>query len=426
MARILLSAYACEPGRGSEPAVGWSWATELARLGHEVTALTRAANRRTIEAHVDRLPRNLSFVYYDLPNWMQRLRRFPGGKRLYYVLWQWFAARMVRQRLSSSAFDVVQHVTYVSARYPSFMGSLGIPFYFGPVSGGEAVPPSLRSGCSAGERCREAVRDISNNLVRFDPLMRRTFRQASRIVVTRDTLRLLPRSVHCKAEQSLSIGTPECDKGRNKHMSAARAGLRLLYVGRLLEWKGVDIALRALGTLRLAYPSATLNIVGDGPAARRLQRLCGELHLNGSVRWTGWVPQQRLSDYYRDADVLLFPSLRDSGGMVVLEALSYGLPVVCTDLGGPGLIVDRSCGRAVAIKDCTREQLALAISKVLLEIVSIPDMLATLSRGASRRARDFSFAQLVRSVYPTSDQSLILSSRPEPAFAREAEGRAIA
>src|SRR5271165_413242 len=152
MARILLSAYACEPGRGSEPGVGWAWATELARQGHQVSVITRAANRARIEGE-PRLPSGPSFIYYDLPSWAQSVRRLPGGRHLYYVLWQWFAAYALRRCFTTLPFDLVQHVTYVSLRYPSFMGSLGLPFYFGPLSGGEAVPPTLRSGFSPGERC---------------------------------------------------------------------------------------------------------------------------------------------------------------------------------------------------------------------------------------------------------------------------------
>jgi hypothetical protein len=145
LARILLSAYACEPDRGSEPGVGWSWAVELLRLGHQVWVLTRTDNRTAIER---KLGLNLNFIYYDLPRWMQLCRTGAAGKHLYYVLWQWCAARYLRKLFPALPFDAVQHVTYVSVRYPSFMGSLGIPFYFGPVSGGERVPSELRKGFS--------------------------------------------------------------------------------------------------------------------------------------------------------------------------------------------------------------------------------------------------------------------------------------
>lgn len=397
MARILLSAYACEPDRGSEPGVGWGWATELARVGHEVTVLTRAANRAAIDSKP--APENLRFLYFDLPRWAQRMRQLPGGRALYYVLWQWLAARMVRRRFPSLPFDLVQHVTYVSVRFPSFMGSLGIPFYFGPVSGGEAVPPTLRAGFPAGARCKEGLRDLSNRLVALDPLMRRTFRQASRILVTPDTLPLLPHGIGGKVVQALAVGLPgRYPEPRETHREIPH--LRALYVGRLLHWKGVDLALRAVALAREAGCDISFTVVGDGPAKERLVRLCGELRLDGRVRWMGRVPQSQVGEFYRDADVLLFPSLRDSGGMVVLEALSHGLPVITTNLGGPGAIVNPSCGWTVMTEGRTPEALARSVADALVELGSLPELLESLSRGAVKRAQQFTFAELVRSVYP--------------------------
>ena len=400
MSRILLSAYACEPGRGSEPGVGWSWATELARLGHQVTVVTRAANRRAIEQEAPRLLQTIRFLYYDLPPWIQHWRSCPGGKTLYYILWQWFAVRQIRQLFSTLPFDVVHHITYVSARYPSFMAALGIPFWFGPVSGGEVVPPLLRAGFSAGQKRREWLRDISNFLVALDPLMRRTFRQAERILVTRDTLALVPRRWRHKSTVHLAIGLSNPDITATSCQAKHSAhDFRLLYAGRLLEWKGVDIALRAVAQVRQSHPHIRFTIVGDGPAKDRLAALTRELGLEDIVSWFGWLPQRAVLEHYRTADVLLFPSLRDSGGMVVLEALADGVPVLCTDLGGPGIIVNPTCGRAIATAGRNLEQLACDLASALLEIVTVPNMLESLSYGAKVRAREFNFQDLVRSVY---------------------------
>jgi len=414
MPRVLLSAYACEPGRGSEPGVGWSWATELSRLGHQVTVITRAANRRAIEQEASRFSQNISFLYYDLPPWIQHWRSCPGGKALYYVLWQWFVVQRVRQIFPSLPFDVVHHVTYVSARYPSFMAALGIPFWFGPVSGGEVVPPRLRAGFSAGQKRREWLRDISNFLVALDPLMRRTFRQAERILVTRDTLGLVPGRWRHKGTVHLAIGLSEQDStATNCQAKRSAHGFRVLYAGRLLEWKGVDIALHVIADVKQSYPGIRFTIVGDGPAKGKLAALSRELGLETVVTWVGWLPQRAVVEHYACADVLLFPSLRDSGGMVVLESLAYGVPVLCTDLGGPGIMVNPTCGRSIATAGRNPEQLTCDLSSALLEIVTVPNMLESLSYGAKVRAREFNFQDLVRSVYPAPSKT---ASQPETEF----------
>lgn len=114
-----------------------------------------------------------------------------------------------------------------------------------------------------------------------------------------------------------------------------------------------------------------------------------------------WLPRAALTEHYAAADVLLFPSLRDSGGMVVLEALGHGVPVISTDLGGPGLIVNETCGRAIATARRGPDQLASDMADTLLEMIATPGRLESLSRGARARACDFEFEHLVRSLYPS-------------------------
>jgi glycosyltransferase involved in cell wall biosynthesis len=381
--------------------VGWNWATELARMGHEVTVLTRADNRLAIEREGSGPAFGLRFIYYDLPPGIQLCRRCPGGKMLYYVLWQWFAVRHLQRSFSPLPFDVVHHVTYVSARYPSFMGLLGIPFFFGPVSGGEGVPPRLRSGFRVGAYCREQLRALSNFCVPFDPLMRQTFRRADRILLTRDTLALVPRGWRHKCEVHLAIGLPDqylCEARQAEKRSEQHP--RLLFVGRLLEWKGLAVALRAVSSIRQHYPDLRFVIVGDGPARSELVRLSDKLGLADLVEWAGWRPQRELDEYYRGADLLLFPSMRDSGGTVVLEALAHGVPVLCTDLGGPGLIVNDTCGCAVATRGLNQEQLVDKVADGLRQILDAPERMDSLSTWAKSRAQQFNFKSLAQLVHP--------------------------
>ena len=250
MSRILLSAYACEPGKGSEAEVGWMWATELEAAGHEVWVITREANRSAIEGEPKADSRvGLHFVYYDLPRPVRKWKRGGRGVHWYYALWQWGAYRLARRLTKTVRFDCVQHVTFVGLRAPSFMGRLGLPFVLGPVSGGECVPPLLRKGLSNNARLREAVRDVANGLVKADPTMRSGFRSAEKILVaTAESRALVPRVYHEKCQVQLGIGLSREYLGLTARRRRRSAGseLRLLYAGRLLEWKGVDLALRAL------------------------------------------------------------------------------------------------------------------------------------------------------------------------------------
>jgi glycosyltransferase involved in cell wall biosynthesis len=403
MARILLSAYACEPGKGSEPEVGWNWAIEAARLGHEITVLTRANNRAAIERYHLAQP-NLKFVFYDLPDWLQRAKHTLIGARLYYVLWQWFAVRHLLKRYSERRFDLVQHVTFVSIRYPSFLGALGIPFYFGPVAGGETVPTQLRSSFSLRQRWVERLRDLSNRFVRVDPLMQYVFRCATKIIVTKETLPLIPPQFRNRCQVQLGIGLP----GKYADQSLirqrpARSGLRLLYVGRLVEWKGLGIGLEAVSRLMPTAPEVNLTVIGDGPARRRLEKLAARLQISDRVEWLGWLPRAAVDDYYGSVDLLLFPSMRDSGGLVVLEALAHGLPVLTTDLGGPGMIVNHACGRTITTAGKSGSELVDAFADALQKLAQSPALLRVMSSAATIRAREFSTASSVSSLYAHLD-----------------------
>jgi len=340
---------------------------------------------------------------------MQLCRTGAAGKLLYYVLWQWCAARHVQKFFTALPFDAVQHVTYVSVRYPSFIGSLGIPFYFGPVSGGEKVPAKLRKGFSFRERWRERLRDLSNCLVPLDPLLRWVCGRADKIIVTRDTVPLIPRTWRHKCDVQLAIGLSReyLDQAGAEVKRSAHC-LRLLYVGRLLEWKGLDIALHAVRQLKQWQLDVRFTIVGDGPARSRLARLAQKLELSEIVEWAGCIPHSEVENQYRAADLFLFPSLRDSGGTAVLEALAHGLPVVCTELGGPGVTVNERCGRVVPALDRTQKELATGLADAVREIMTTSGLHHHLSAGAKARAREFDFQNLVRSLYPVSPRSEVI------------------
>lgn len=380
--------------------MGWAWATELVRSGHQVWALTRAANRCAIESDALTAAPNLHFVYFDLPAVAQRWRK-GFGKILYYVFWQWYAVGHIRRLFPTLPFDVVQHVTYASGRYPSFMPSLGIPFYFGPVCGGETVPSRIRSGFSIAQRCRERLRDLSNFAVSLDPVMRWVFQRADKLLVTPDTLCLVPRCWHHKCRMQLAIGL---SSEYLNHLDAPPAHngdcYRILYVGRLLESKGIELALNAVSRLDQSLARVRFTIVGDGPAGPGLHKLAEELGLTEIVDWVRWVPHNRVQRYYDAADIFLFPSLRDSGGMALLEAMAHGVPVVCTDLGGPGAIVNSRCGRVVSTRDRNQQQLVDGLVEALREIATTPALQDSLAAGARARAREFRFESLVASLYP--------------------------
>jgi glycosyltransferase involved in cell wall biosynthesis len=167
----------------------------------------------------------------------------------------------------------------------------------------------------------------------------------------------------------------------------------------LLYWKGVHIALRAFAHLTDKGIDARFTIVGDGPERPRLEQEAASRNLRDRVEFIPRVPQAKLFELYDAHSLFLFPSLHDSGGFVVLEALSRGLPVVCLDLGGPKEIVTENSGVVVRTYGQNTETLAISVATALFQLLVDPERLGELSRGAYARAEQFMLSKRVSALY---------------------------
>jgi glycosyltransferase involved in cell wall biosynthesis len=401
--RVLLSAYACEPNKGSEPGVGWNWALEIEKLGHQVWVLTRRNNKETIQNYfkLNAKPKNLNFIYYDLPKWLSWWKKGGRGVYVYYLLWQIGAFFSAKSTQKAIKFDLVQHITFVAVRQPSFMGLLGIPFVFGPVGGGERAPYLLRKGFGLKGWIKDFLRDVANFLVKFDPLMHITFGSASKILATsKQTKQLIPTIYHHKTNIQLAIGLDSSSANGNKVKPIENnKPFKLLYVGRFEHWKGMGLGIKAFAKILTLNSNATLTMVGKGPDKDKWKKLSVDLGVGNKIIWIDWIAQTALDEMYKEHDLFLFPSLHDSGGMVVLEAMSHSLPVVCFNLGGPGALVDDSCGINIDVGLCTELQVINKLHTQILLLTNNPEYLNKLSRGAIVRAKETSWSNAVKSVY---------------------------
>jgi len=378
--RILLSAYACEPHLGSEPGIGWHWATRLARAGHDVRVLTRANNRECIERSLAEDPvANLSFAYYDMPAWARLWKNHAGlCARLYYVMWQWGAYQVARRLCAEIRFDVVHHITFGVFRHPSFMAFLGPPFVFGPVGGGERAPRELRKTFPLRGYLFDFARDLANWVVHIDPLMAAMFRRsAATLCKTGETLSSIPERFRDKCTVQVELGTDARPVPVEPHLQEG-AGFKVLYVGRLVYWKGLHLGLMAFARFRKRHPGARMTVIGRGPDEAWLRETAGRLGLDDAVDWISHLDRPAVMRAYTRHDAFLFPSLHDSSGNVVLEALSCGLPVVCLDAGGPAVLVDPSCGFKIrpgepgqVVEDLARALESLACDPVLTRAMGV-------------------------------------------------------
>jgi len=406
--RILLSAYACEPGKGSEPGMGWHWALEIARLGHEVWILTRENNLPSLERALTLQPNlPIHLVGYDLPAWLRWWKKGGRGVNAYYSLWQRGAYQVARRLALKTHFDLIHHITFAVFRQPSLMGRIGVPFVLGPIGGGESTPPRLLGSYPFRGRAVDAARDLANRIAGFNPAVRRSFARAALILCkTKETLAYVPPAyrVKCVMTQDVAIEEDRIAPEPSANPSAPR----FLYVGRLLYWKGIHLALQALAQMRRNCPDATLTVAGKGPDRKWLCQMADRLGIAHAVEWNGWVPREQVLDMYRGHTAFLFPSLHDSGGTVIMEALSQGLPIICMDTGGPGAMLPPSCGFKIPVEARSQAEVVCDLAAAMQQLAGNPALRLEMAQRALQAAKENTWRQVVSA--PTSISRVLASS----------------
>jgi glycosyltransferase involved in cell wall biosynthesis len=386
--KILVSAYACEPGKGSEPGVGWNWVTQIARF-HEVWVITRANNEACIRQELAENPMpNVHWIFYDLPVWLKFWKKGSRGLRSYYYLWQFGIYLVGRRLMREVKFDVAHHLTFVNYWLPSFLALLPVPFVWGPVGGGESAPLPFRSGFSRRGRIYENARDLARGMANWDPFVHQTARRAKLgLATTRDTEAKM-RALGCRNVVLYSeAGLPEEDIARLASLPQHHDGpFRIVSIGRLLHWKGFELGVRAFARVAKELPNSEYWIVGDGPERTRLEQLARELGVDERIFFWGPLARQITLDRLLDCDVLLHPSLHDSGGWVCLESMAAGLPVVCFDLGGPAVQVNELTGIKVTAE--SPEQAVEDIADALMKLCRDPELRAQLSKAGRLRVKE--------------------------------------
>lgn len=383
--KVLTSAYACEPGKGSEPEVGWQWVRQIARF-HETWVITRSNNRPLIEEELENHPNsNLHFVYIDLPAWARFWKKGNRGVHVYYYLWQMLVYRRARQLLQSIHFDIVQHITFVNMYMGSCLALVKRPFVWGPTGANPEIPkefyPLIGSSGVRDNRLRLGVRKASPWI---DPLIRLGQERSKRILTTSEEVRSrLEPAIRPKSIIMSQNAIDEELLARNP--KTFHKPMRILSVGQLVSIKGYRLSLSAFQRHLYWHPESQLEIIGDGPRKSELVRLAAELGVSNKVFFTGRVDRHKVLRAMHESDLFLFPSF-EGAGMVVLEAMAKGLPVVCLNFGGPGEYVTEECGVRVPLTD--PEGVVNGLADALTRLATDPEVYERLSAGAIQRVRE--------------------------------------
>jgi glycosyltransferase involved in cell wall biosynthesis len=386
--KVLMSAYACEPGKGSEPGVGWNWAREMSRW-HDVWVLTRANNRPTIEGALQQGDyAGLDWLYFDLPRWARFWKKGARGIQSYYYLWQLAAWRVGARFQRQIGFDLLHHVTFGKYWVPSYLSFLPVKSLLGPLGGGESTPRALAGSFSRRGVWFERKRNLVRTLAGWDPVLRASLRRASLVAATTEESRQVLNRLgaeHVIVEPQCGVTQEELEFFGRFPLRTERP-FRLISIGRLLQWKGLHLGLEAFARLQRACPESEYWVVSSGPEAEALKHLVHELGIAPRVTFWGRLPT--LADVYdklAQADVLVHPALHEAFGNVCLEALAAGRPLICLDAGGPSLQATERCGFKARIG--SREQAVAEMAEAMAKLYRSPELRMEMGAAARERAR---------------------------------------
>jgi glycosyltransferase involved in cell wall biosynthesis len=365
--KVLLSALACEPGKGSEPEVGFR--TLLAAASqHEVWVLTTPESVRSITRALSKDTR-ASRIHLEAIGFDTGGKRFADltalGFHLRYDRWQRQASDRALQLDRKVGFDVVHHVTLASYWTRAGVAVVDKPLVWGPIGGGVSPPLPLLTELGPRGILETLARVLGRPIIASLPPVRRTQRVATvTLVQNRSTASLLrPAGAIRLLPNAFAV-----DVDGVQHLRRRNADI--LFVGRLLPWKAPTLAIRALRYVR--HPRAVLRFFGDGPEQARVERAIRRWALQDRVRFEGWVPRQELLTAVSGAGVLIHPALHDEAPLGIVEALSLGTPVVALNHGGPSEIIgqwDTTPGALVPPQGpkTTARSLAAAVDRFLFD-----------------------------------------------------------
>jgi len=348
--RVLLSAYYCAPGGGSVSQIGWEW---YARLSQEigVTLVTHSRNRKALAGAGAPFPGS-TIVYIDT-EWfagpLYRLASFLFKRSEHaiflmcsvdFFLYDFVAVR--RFRKSSADFDLVHAVTPVSPLAVTRLHKLNRPLIVGPWNGGVSTLRGFDEIMRADSEWIYGVRTLRGLL---DFLAGCTKNARRILTATSATDGCLPKDA--PTERMVENGV-DLDLFRPDDVAPPSYSkpLQILFVGRLIPAKGVTMLLTAAARIQHDVPLKIL-IAGDGSIRSTLEEQARQQGVSGIVTFLGAQNQGQIVALMRQSHALCLPSVRESGGAVLLEAMACGLPVLTVANGGPGELADEEVGRAL-------------------------------------------------------------------------------
>jgi len=394
--RILLVAEACNPEWTSVPLVGYNFARALVeRDDLKITIATHPRNRPAIER--DPIAGRAEFLFPDndyiagtLFRFAQLLRGDKGKgwttntafSSISYLFFEYELSKLVKRRLRDGDFDLIHRITPVTPTVGSPLASwTDVPMILGPLNGGLPWPPEFPNLRKQENEFLVPLRKA----YKLMPYYAATYRRIrAAISGSQHTASEIPASFRGEKYLLPENGVDPAKFAISDSWTPPSGKFRFVTVGRLVPYKGLWLTLSAMRDSEV-LKGCELVVIGDGPDRAKLEQAAREYGLEGCVRWLGQLDQKTMSAEMRSSQCFVFPSLREFGGGVVIEAMACGLPSIIVDYGGPRDLIDASSGILLPMQ--SEGPMVVALREAMERAVGDPDLCRRLAGNAAARIR---------------------------------------
>ena len=384
--KIFVSAYACEPGLGSEIGVGWHWVLEMSKH-FELWVLTRESNRGTIKPWLAAHPEfgGIHFLYFDLPKWARFWKKGMRGVRTYYNIWQMCTNGIVKRTMLENEIKVFHHLTYGNVLWKVSSYGQKQFFVWGPVGGLETIPAEYSRDYARKSRIIEWVRRLAVKALPLNFGFKKRCKNADLILCkTEITRNLIPAKQRHKSVLFTDVAV-------DKQPATANAGskkdesVEFITVGRLDAWRGFDLVIESFARASKANNHLHLTIVGKGADKERLKSIAEKLDVKEKITFAGKV---QMDEYYRllaASDVVVNASLKEGAVTVSFDSMAMGKPLICLDTTGYTRYFSNDY--AIVIPRTTREEVVTNLSAAMERLSNAEERLSIGEKAKSAGAQ---------------------------------------
>lgn len=391
---ILYIAYSCDPYAGSEDKIGWNIPLESAK-SNRVCVITKEEQRRNVEKYLGTHEvENLKFYFVDIPQIYKKIfKGFLYSGRL--NIWHRQVFPLAKKICEEKQIEIIHQITPIEFRaIGDYYNLHNVKFVCGPLGGGEQLPNSFRE-YAKGHNAVEVLRETVNQWCRIVLRITGKLSKCGYILfANRETYNYLSSGTKddkvffdngLRNDELLSI--EEIEKKRD--VIREKEFCTFLVAGRMIYRKGHAFLLDALEQIpeNLAYEC---RIVGSGPEQKKLEDRCRQSKkLSEHVKFTGMIPYEQMQEEYAKADVFVMPSIRETTGTVLLEAMSKGIPIITANQFGGAVLLDQESGWLY--EGWNKESYIDSIKGALIECIQNPDEIKRRGMNARKNAEQYTW-----------------------------------